>query len=308
MYTTVDRRPEAAAHRLTGPPRAPATVVSWRFIVLAVAGAFALITAVNIGYRVFRDAKVAIYVNSAHLITPTLIGAGLFFVVTLLGLVTLGRLRPSDLGWQRSRVGAGLLATAGVWLAFQLVELVAALAFGTALRLSPDWTAADRATTVGIFLGVALGVAPGEETFFRGFLLPQIQLKFGHVTATTAVVLAVLVSQLIFGLFHLPNLLMANGGKVDTSAPDIAVQLGLDFLIGVVYAGLYLQTGNLFLVIGIHTLQDAGTSLLATPIDPALVIFMLAVVLLLATFVPARRGGTDGRAAGTGGRSKGTVR
>jgi len=269
-------------------------VVSWRFIVLAVVGAFALITAVNISYRVFRDAKVAIYVNSDHLITPTLIGGGLFFLVTLVGLVTIGKLRPRDLGWQRSKVGAGLVATVGVWAAFQLIELAAALASGATPQLSSAWTAAGWATAVGTFLGLILGIAPGEETFFRGFLLPQVRMKFAHIKTTSAVVLAVLVSQLLFALYHLPNLVMGNGGKVGTTAADIAVQLGIDFLTGVVYAALYLRTGNLFLVIGIHALQDASTSLVATPINPALVILTLATVLLLATSIPARRGGTNG--------------
>jgi uncharacterized protein len=93
--------------------------------------------------------------------------------------------------------------------------------------------------------------------------------------------MAVVTSQLLFALYHLPNLVVGNSGQVGTSPTEIAVQLGLDFCIGVVYAALYLLTGNLFLVIGIHALQNAGTSLVATPIDPHLVMFALAVVLLL---------------------------
>jgi hypothetical protein len=44
---------------------------------------------------------------------------------------------------------------------------------------------------------------------------------------------------------------------------------------------------NLFLVIGIHALHNAGTSIVVTPIDPALLILSLAVIVLLLTFVPA---------------------
>jgi uncharacterized protein len=291
MSSLTETRPDTAAHRVSSPPRAPTAVLSWRFIAVAYVGAFALITAVNLGYRVFRDIKIAIYVNSAHLITPTLIGAGLFFVVTTLALLATGKLHPNDLGWKRSTLARGLALTVGLWIAFQLVELAAALATGAAPRLSPDATAAGWATAVGTLLGLLLGLAPGEETFFRGFLLPALRAKFAHMKTTSAVVVAILVSQLLFALYHLPNLVMGNGGKVGTTAPEIAVALGLDFLIGVVFAGLYLRTGNLFLVIGIHALQDAGTSVVATPIDPALVIFTLAVVLLLATFIPTRRRG-----------------
>jgi membrane protease YdiL (CAAX protease family) len=290
MSTLVNTRPETDAQRRSGPPRAPSRVVSWRFITLATAGAFALITLLNVSFRVFHDFYVTVYLASAHLITPTLIIGGVFFAVTMIGLISFGELRAHDLGWQWSKVGPALVLTAGIWIAFQLVELGAALAPGTGPRLSPDWTAAGWATAVGVLLGVALGVAPGEETFFRGFLLTQLRMKFAHMNATTAVTAAVILSNLAFALYHLPNLVLGNSGKVGTTPSDIAVQVGVDFLVGVVFAGLYLRTGNLFLVIGIHALQDAGTSLVATPIDPGLVIFTLTVVLLLATFAPARRG------------------
>jgi CAAX protease family protein len=110
--------------------------------------------------------------------------------------------------------------------------------------------------------------------------------------ASAATALAIAVSQLLFALYHLPNLVLGNSGKVGTAPADIAVQLGLDLVFGVVFAALYLRTGNLFLVIGIHTLQDAGASLVAAPINPSLVIVILAVILLLATFIPIHRGCT----------------
>ncbi len=291
LYALADRGRETDTHCLSGPPRSPIGDVSWRFITLATGGVFALITALNASILAFHDFYVTVYVTSAHLVTPTLIIAGVFFAVVMIGLVAIGKLRPRDLGWRRSTVGRGLTLVAGVWIAMQLVELVAALATGPGPRLSTDWTAAGAATAVGGLLGLALGIAPGEETFFRGFLVPQLRMKFSHMKATRAVTVAILASQLIFALYHLPNLVMGISGEVGTSPTDIMAQLGLDFLIGVVFAALYLRTGNLLLVVGIHALQDAGTSLVATPIDPSLVIFTLAVILLLATFAPAHKGG-----------------
>ena len=117
--------------------------------------------------------------------------------------------------------------------------------------MSPSRSAAGWATAVGLLLGQALGIAPAEETFF------------------------------------LPNLVTGNSGHRHRVA-RIAVQLGLDFLVGVVYAVLNLRTANLFLVIGIHALQNAGTSILATPIDPSLAVLLLAVVIVLATFARTR--------------------
>jgi len=85
--------------------------------------------------------------------------------------------------------------------------------------------------------------------------------------------------------YHLPNLVLGNSG-LGTGPMDIFTQLGLDFAIGVVFASLYVRTGNIFLVMGIHALQNAGTSVVATPIQPAAVMLALAVVVLIATFVP----------------------
>jgi hypothetical protein len=59
-----------------------------------------------------------------------------------------------------------------------------------------------------------------------------------------------------------------------------------DFVCGVVFAGLYPRTGNPFLVIGIHALQNAGATVVAPSIDPSTLIFLLAVIVLLAGLVP----------------------
>ena len=56
-------------------------------------------------------------------------------------------------------------------------------------------------------------------------LLQEPLLGLAGLTATIAVVLAILVSQSLFALYHLPNLVMGNGGKVGTTTGEIAVAL-----------------------------------------------------------------------------------
>jgi hypothetical protein len=140
---------------------------------------------------------------------------------------------------------------------------------------------------LGVLLGYALGVAPAEETFFRGLLLPQLRLKFSELAPAVAVGAALAVSQLLFALYHLPSELLGGSSGVGMGALDIAIDVGRLFLIGLLYAALYLRTGNLFLVIGIHAVEDAGITIVAAPLDPGLVILGLAAVTLLTTFIPA---------------------
>jgi membrane protease YdiL (CAAX protease family) len=168
----------------------------------------------------------------------------------------------------------------------QVVEIVLTVADGDQPRLSAFWSSAGWATAVGVLAGYALGVAPAEETFFRGLLLPQLRLKFSRLAPRAAVAGALVVSQLMFALYHLPSQVLGGSSGVGMAPLDIVIDLGRLFVIGLLYAALYLRTGNLFLVIGIHALEDAGITVVAAPIDPALVILAVAAVTLLATFLP----------------------
>jgi uncharacterized protein len=224
---------------------------------------------------------------------------GCLQLVLVLWLLTgAARLRPFEFGWERPRIRPGLVTACGIWFAGQLVELVATVADGGAPRLSEEWSDDGWATTVGVLLAQLLGIAPAEETFFRGFLLVQLIAKFARLSPMFAVGVAVVLSQLAFALFHVPNLVLGDSADIGPTPSAIAVQLSLFFVVGVVFGLLYLRTRNLFLVIGVHALQNAGTSVVGPPIDPAQVVLGLSVVVLLLTFVPSigrrfRHPGTD---------------
>ena len=117
--------------------------------------------------------------------------------------------------------------------------------------------------------------------------MTQLWIKWKRLNPVVAVGAAIAASQAVFALYHLPNLVLGVSGRAGTGFSEVATQLALDFAIGIVFAAIYLRTGNLFLVMGIHALQNARTSLVATPVDPSLVIFALAIIVVLATFTPS---------------------
>jgi membrane protease YdiL (CAAX protease family) len=261
---------------------------SSRFVAIATVGAFILTLAINLIFRFGGAFYLPIYNGSHHLITPTLIGAGTFGLVVIAVLIGFGKMPFHDFGWIGSKLVPGLAAAAVLWIAMQVVEVVIGLATNGQVHLSPTWRIAGWTTVIGVLIGQALGTAPGEETFFRGFLLPQLQIRLGHMSPARSIGLAIVASQAVFALYHLPNLVFGTSHAVGTTALAITSQLGIDFALGVLYAFIYIRTGNLFLLMGIHALSNAGTSLVATPIAPVPVLLVFIVLFLGLTFVLPR--------------------
>lgn len=111
-----------------------------------------------------------------------------------------------------------------------------------------------RVDLLWIFLLKYLSVALLEETFFRGLLLPFFEKLFR--TQRYAKLYAVLVTSVLFALFHLINL--AFGADV----PSTLLQVGYTFLIGAMLAVMLLKTENLWLCIFTHFLFDVGGMLI----------------------------------------------
>src|SRR5690606_18076529 len=169
-------------------------------------------------------------------------------VMGLLFLV--GRLRPADVGLRARDIGAGLIFTA---LYFGLLQLLllsyASLSGAQVVNL---WARAGAVTAAYLLLAQLLGNALYEEVAFRGFLLPQLFLKLRRLGVATAMVLAVVASQTLFSVAHVPNILWVRGAA-PAELPSSLLPL---FLMGLYFALLYLLTDNLFAVVGVHALNN----------------------------------------------------
>jgi len=201
----------------------------------------------------------------------------LFFFATLLLVAVcgilfgLGRLRPADVGVVRGKLVEGILVTSAVWLADQTIAAVSAI-LTTPTTIAHTWTTNGWQGTLLWTAVMFLGAALYEETAFRGFLYPQLYLKF-RGSHRVRFWTALLVSQLLFAIGHVPAHLMIR----HLSGRELWTTVILQGLIGVVLLLLYLRTRNLWISVGIHGLVNAPTPLLEGTIGPAVFLVVLLI-------------------------------
>ncbi|HET7091284.1 MAG TPA: CPBP family intramembrane glutamic endopeptidase [Anaerolineae bacterium] len=226
---------------------------------------------------------------SNGLIHPTLIlGLPLFVLVVGVVVVWLGRLTPRDAGLEWSRLPSGIAVGLIFWVVVQIIQLLVGLGGTGKLVLDPVWAEEGVAPILGLLIGMLLGTALPEEVIFRGFAVPQLYLKLRDRMPerhTTNLVLAVLVSQVIFSLTHVPNLVL----RRDVAWHQLPGPLLGVLLNGVLYALVYLRTNNLFIAMAVHALGNAPTPLLKTTVETPSLVFVFTVLLLLTWPVLARQ-------------------
>ncbi len=195
----------------------------------------------------------------------------LIWLVVIFGWAICG-LRAKDIGIRWGQWKEGVVVTLVMWVIIEGVLVGSVLVLKRPLSWHPLWNrltpAAIAANVVYYFLGVALF----EEVFYRGFMVPQFFHAFQERFPKRSQVMAVLTSQLLFALSHIPHYPMPL---------PMPVGLGILWLSGVVLAWMWLRTGNLFIVIGWHGLMDFPIHLVAAPQNvPEGITFLVGVLLL----------------------------
>jgi hypothetical protein len=189
----------------------------------------------------------------------------------------LGRLRLADVGIVWNQIPAGLLLSGLIWAGAQVAGLATSGLGRGALALHPDWQ--NPGALLGPLARQVLAVGLVEEVIFRGYLLPQTYLAVARRWPDARRwhwPIALALSQGLFAVMHLPFLRYAG-------LPWLEVLIGLPviFLYGMLFAGLYLLTGNLFLAVGVHGLATAPTPIFAgTDVGAAVGITEAALALL----------------------------
>lgn len=109
--------------------------------------------------------------------------------------------------------------------------------------------AVRRADLLWLFLLKCAAVALMEEFFFRALLVPVVRERIkGKLRDFWTVV----ITAAAFGLVHLLNLIAGAG------VGATFLQVGYTFLLGAMFAVLFLETGHVWLCVGVHFLFDVG--------------------------------------------------
>lgn len=228
-------------------------------ILRLVAAHFALTAVVNLVFfagNTFRPLASA----TGGLFTGSLFANLVFIgVLVVLIILRLGGLRPYDVGVIPRNIPRGILWTVGIWAVAQGIQLLAGLLEHGTVSLRPEW--ANPGFMLGMILTQLGGNALFEEIAYRGFLFPQLYLRFTalHGHARGRVLVALLLSQGLFALSHIPNRIYL-GMTPEEIALDLLMLLGW----GTLYTFIYTRTDNLFIVVGIHALGNTPTSLFTT--------------------------------------------
>lgn len=214
------------------------------------------------------------------LVNETLLcsAAGLLVVVggILLGV---GKLGATDVGLCATKLPIGLAVTLALWVLTQLAELVIGLIHTGTVTLHHDWAGTRASWVVGVLIGQLFGNAVFEEVAYRGFLWPQLYLKLGARrvgSQRVRFVAALVISQCFFALMHIP--IRLHQGTVPGALP---ANLLATVFVGIFFCWIYLQTGNLFIAIGVHALINKPTPLLESALASQLVLFILVILMLL---------------------------
>jgi len=210
---------------------------------------------------------------------PTFLINVVLMALLVVGLMFLaGRLRPRDVGLTTSSLRVGVLVTLGLWGASQLIGLVVNLILTGSIQLDTLWHERGTGFIFGSLIAQVFGNALQEEIVYRGFLLNQLVLKLRRLVKRpgVAIAAALLVSQAVFALMHIPVRLLYG-----FTAAELPMILLMPLLLGLFFSLVYHRTGNLFIAVGVHTLNNIPLALFTSQNLATGVILVLSLLLLV---------------------------
>jgi len=221
-----------------------------------------------------------IITGTHQLVNGTFIGYLLLFIVIVYPIIFyIGKVNKKDVGIEWKLLPQALIVVSVFWVAAQTIGLVFTLVSGGSLSFTTYWTSAGLTAGLGVYISQFFGCAPWEEIVFRGFLLLQVFLKLKKQNLQFhplfRLIIALIISQGIFALFHIPNQIY-NGA----SSADMIFTLSKIFLLGIIISLIYLRTKNLFIAMGIHALWNLPNLFVSDNIGGFIAV-ILALVLLV---------------------------
>ncbi len=189
-------------------------------------------------------------------VTLTVNLIGLLLEVVIL-LCIIGGLSLRDVGIRKEKLVSGLIGTLLFWISIHVLDFIMTFISNEEITFNQDLFTHPN-VVLGGFFGQIFGNALLEEIVFRGFLFVQILLLLTkHYKLKSPLFIAMLLSQSIFAIIHIPNRIYS--GLVGMEYVYDFIQL---VILGVIFSLIYVLTKNLFFVIGIHALLNEPPMLL----------------------------------------------
>jgi membrane protease YdiL (CAAX protease family) len=252
--------------------------VSWGIIATFLLVDAALITAVVASFS--TDLWTPIARATRGLVNTTLQANLVMMLVVGAGVIgVLGRLRGRDVGLAVAKLPRAAGLTVLVWMVAQLGGLLADLLTRGTVVLDPAWARYGLAIILGWLIGQLFGNALFEEIAFRGFLLPQLYGKLvgWRDRPRARLVVATLGSQAVFALMHIPVRLYEG-----LALAELLPTLVFVWLLGMLFAAIYLLTDNLLFAVGVHALANQPTALFPGHIPGSELVVGLVIAILWA--------------------------
>jgi membrane protease YdiL (CAAX protease family) len=186
-------------------------------------------------------------------------------VLELIVILGVMRVRPHQVRTDRWQTGHGLVFA----LACVDLLLIAYPFFAFSTNQPPQLETYITTFWIGRFLTFTLGVALSEEVLYRGFFLGQFYQHIELENKDNRLALALLTSQALFAIIHIPARVMTWGTEPDRLPLELFSLFGM----GLAYAFIYLRTRSLVAAIVAHALVDLIVSLPGSPVLPKLLIF-----------------------------------
>lgn len=204
-----------------------------------------------------------------YIIQPTFIANFLAIIIFSFIIFYLGKLKLNDFFINRNKIKQGLKWTLLIWFIVQLFSL------GFSYFSENKIVFTDKLNILtGSFIGQFFGNAFLEEGLYRGLILIQfyliLRLKFNE---KKSIIFAIITSQLLFSLIHIPNRLLIN--QVDNLLANL-IKL---FIVGVIFSLIYLKTKNLIFLIGVHSLINMPFIINETNFPIPLIVLLVTVII-----------------------------
>lgn len=207
----------------------------------------------------------------------------LLMVSTLPMLVIAGKQGCREFWFDRNSWQIALVWLLGLTVLYQIC--VVGFAGWGELRLSDAWSGRPGLVSFGKLLAQLFGNALYEELIFRAFFLTQLylQLRSRNCSIAGSLAIAIVASQVLFALMHVPNRLYK--GTYDSTAAIAFDQIAL-FLFGLFYAVVLLVFRNLSVPVVLHAIWNVPPTLLTSSdadwsADASLNAFRLSTLLVV---------------------------